>query len=117
MPDSETLWVASEVALYLRVALSTVYAWVEARKIPHLKVNGVIRFPQKELEEWLQKHSKHRSLPASPSFRKVTTVRSSSALALREAGHRAIHQSLASLSPPADRSIMADGKTAHRKGG
>jgi excisionase family DNA binding protein len=48
---------AAEVAAWLRVGLSTVYAWTGRGRIPHLKLNGVIRYQRSELSEWLQQHS------------------------------------------------------------
>jgi excisionase family DNA binding protein len=41
------------VAARLQVNDKTVYAWVSLGKIPCLKVNGVIRFEERELDLWL----------------------------------------------------------------
>jgi excisionase family DNA binding protein len=117
--NNQKLWVAAEVAQYLRVAPSTIYAWVAADKIPHIKVNGVIRFLQEELEQWLHTHSRSgsRPHPAPTTFKETAPPHRSSSIALREAGQRAIQQNLASLSPSTRRPIMMHGKTAHQKGG
>ena len=40
----------------LRVKRSTVYAWAEQGKIPHLKLGRLLRFDPDEIEVWLQTH-------------------------------------------------------------
>ena len=47
------LLVAQEVAAFLRIRLSTVYAWVHAGKIPSGRLNGVIRFRENEILAWV----------------------------------------------------------------
>lgn len=49
------LLTVKDVAAQLQVKEKTVYAWASQRKIPCAKINGVIRFDAKEIEEWLQK--------------------------------------------------------------
>lgn len=34
---------------------STLYAWTSRRRIPFLKINGLLRFREKNLEQWLRK--------------------------------------------------------------
>ncbi len=41
-----------EAAKFLRVELSTIYAWVHARKIPHRKHGSRLVFEINELLEW-----------------------------------------------------------------
>jgi excisionase family DNA binding protein len=59
---------AAEVAAWLRVGLSTVYAWTASGRIPCFKFNGAVRFQRKQLREWMQQHS---SCP-SASLRNVS---------------------------------------------
>lgn len=42
------------LAGHLRVKRSTVYAWAEQGKIPHLKLGRLLRFDPDEIEAWLQ---------------------------------------------------------------
>ena len=35
------------------VAVSTIYAWAAAGRIPHIRLGKVVRFPEGELERWL----------------------------------------------------------------
>jgi excisionase family DNA binding protein len=44
-----------EIATQLQVNDKTIYAWASQGKIPCVKVNGVIRFDEREIEQWLQK--------------------------------------------------------------
>jgi len=43
-----------EVSAWLNVKPATLYAWVAERKIPALKIHGVIRFQRDVLEQWMQ---------------------------------------------------------------
>lgn len=43
------------LAAQLSVKPSTLYSWVAQGKIPVLKINGVIRFEERDIEQWLQK--------------------------------------------------------------
>ena len=43
-----------DMATRLQVKEKTVYAWASQGKIPCVKVNGVIRFDAREIEQWLQ---------------------------------------------------------------
>jgi excisionase family DNA binding protein len=44
-----------EMATRLQVKDKTIYGWASQGKIPCVKVNGVIRFDAREIEQWLQK--------------------------------------------------------------
>lgn len=44
---------AGEVAEYLGVAKSTIYKWVEYRRIPYVKVGTLLRFPKWIIDRWL----------------------------------------------------------------
>ena len=45
-----------DLAEYLSVKRSTLYAKVESGEIPHYKVGRLVRFKECEIEEWLQSH-------------------------------------------------------------
>jgi excisionase family DNA binding protein len=53
-----------ELAAGMRVARVTVYQWVRRGVIPHLKIEGVVRFDPLETRKWLE--SKHRSAWKTP---------------------------------------------------
>jgi len=50
-----SLLTVKEMATRLQVKDKTIYAWASQGKIPSVKVNGVIRFDVREIEQWLQK--------------------------------------------------------------
>lgn len=45
-----------EAAQLLRLKKSTVYFYVESRRLPHLKVGGKLLFEKTALLEWLLSH-------------------------------------------------------------
>jgi len=53
-------WDIRELSEYLNVKRSTLYAWVEQRKIPFLKIHGLIRFQSEEIDRWLESFRKQR---------------------------------------------------------
>jgi len=52
----EKLLTPNQVCELLQVKRSTLYSWTFAKKIPHLKVNGVLRFQEKSITEWIKKN-------------------------------------------------------------
>ena len=42
-----------EVSALLKVKASTLYSWVGSGSIPHLRLNGVIRFDMDEIKQWI----------------------------------------------------------------
>jgi len=51
----EKLLTPDEVCSLLGIEKSTLYAWTSRRRIPFLKINGLLRFREKDLEQWLRK--------------------------------------------------------------
>lgn len=49
-----SLMTVVEMATRLQVKEKTIYAWVSQGKLPCMKINGVIRFSAREIEQWLQ---------------------------------------------------------------
>lgn len=41
----------------LKMKKSTLYQMTCAKKIPHLKIGGFLRFDQDQIDEWLEKQS------------------------------------------------------------
>lgn len=51
LPGDECPWTVQQAARFLGVSTQTVYLWVEAKRIPHLRIMGRnIRFLRSELE-------------------------------------------------------------------
>ena len=46
----------NEVSSFLSVHPKTVYKWTLSNRIPHLRINGLIRFRRNEIETWQNKH-------------------------------------------------------------
>lgn len=49
-----TYWDIRQLADYLNVKPATLYAWAAQGKIPSLKLHGLLRFQQDEIERWLE---------------------------------------------------------------
>ncbi len=59
----DPLWTAKQAAAYLNVQPTTIYAWVKAEYIPHLRLGTgqkrpCIRFRASELRVWLDEKAK-----------------------------------------------------------
>lgn len=54
-----TLATIKEISAFLKVKESTLYSWVKNGYIPSYKLNGLLRFDMKEIEEWV-KNSKFK---------------------------------------------------------
>ncbi|MCX5888261.1 MAG: helix-turn-helix domain-containing protein [Deltaproteobacteria bacterium] len=52
-----------ELAAALRVARITTYKWASRGVIPHLKLEGVVRFDPQDIAAWLKEN--HRTAPYS----------------------------------------------------
>ena len=50
-----------ELAEYLRLQKQTIYNWLNQGKISGIKVGGVWRFDQKEIDDWLKSRRMLRS--------------------------------------------------------
>ena len=51
----EQLLTIEQIADFLQVKQSTIYAWVHQEFIPHIKVGRLVRFQQSKITEWLEK--------------------------------------------------------------
>lgn len=49
-----TYWDIRQLADYLNVKPTTLYAWAAQGKIPSLKLHGLLRFRQDEIDQWLE---------------------------------------------------------------
>jgi len=46
-----------QVADYLQMKESTIYAWTQSRKIPAIKIGRTWRFWRDDIDAWLKKHT------------------------------------------------------------
>ena len=49
----EELWDVRRVSRYLGIKLSTLYAMIERKEIPHYRIGRLARFKQAEIDAWL----------------------------------------------------------------
>lgn len=59
----KALLTVKQVAELLNCKTSTIYSWAESGQIPAFKLNGLLRFNQGEIEEWLD-NARIKSSPA-----------------------------------------------------
>jgi excisionase family DNA binding protein len=54
-----------ELSQYLNIKPSTLYAWVAQGKIPHVKINRLIRFQKEEIDAWVEsfKNDRPKAIP------------------------------------------------------
>lgn len=50
------LLTVKEVAEIIGAKSSTIYGWAEQKLMPAYKINGLLRFKQDEVFEWINKH-------------------------------------------------------------
>ena len=43
-----------EVSEFLKIKQSTIYSWVNQKRIPSFKLNGLWRFDMEKIEEWVK---------------------------------------------------------------
>lgn len=47
-----------QVAEIINIKPSTIYAWAELGKIPHVKLNGTLRFRLEDIQSWIEGNQK-----------------------------------------------------------
>lgn len=55
-----------QVADLVQAKPSTVYAWAEQGLVPSFKINGLLRFDEKEILDWINRRKKERLWYNSP---------------------------------------------------
>ena len=58
------LLTADEVAELLRISPNTLRHWVCREVIPHVKLQGTVRFIEDDLLRWISEHSRYYPAPA-----------------------------------------------------
>lgn len=66
MKKMNSLLTTAQVSKLLNCKPSSVYAWANTGKIPAFKVNGLLRFDQQEVDEWI-KNSRVQPQPVTVS--------------------------------------------------
>lgn len=46
-----------EAAKYLGISKLTLYGWVSARKLSHVKIGRLVKFKQTQLDAWIDQHT------------------------------------------------------------
>lgn len=54
-----------ELSGYLKIKPSTLYAWAARRKIPSIKIHGLIRFEKEAIDLWLESFTKSEQMTLS----------------------------------------------------
>jgi excisionase family DNA binding protein len=62
--DLEPLWTVEEVAGLTRLARTTIYDKARTGAIPHVKLDGTIRFRPSDIRAWLDRHTHPERMPA-----------------------------------------------------
>jgi excisionase family DNA binding protein len=60
-----------EVSAWLNLKPSTLYLWVAERKIPALRIHGVIRFERHVIEQWMRAFHTGASAGTAPTPRSL----------------------------------------------
>lgn len=55
--NNKKLLNVKELADFLNIKVSTLYSWVNQKKIPYVKIGHVVRFKREEIEKWLEDRS------------------------------------------------------------
>jgi excisionase family DNA binding protein len=64
-PSTKRLLTITEAATYLGLSKLTLYEWVSQRKIEYVKVGRLVKFDQRQLERWIDKHTIKALNPAA----------------------------------------------------
>jgi excisionase family DNA binding protein len=60
--ERSLFWTVHELAAYLHIKPSTLYAWAAQDKIPCVKIHGLVRFRRETIEQWLASFEPRASL-------------------------------------------------------
>lgn len=53
---SKRFLTVKELATKLNIKATTIYSWLAKRVIPFYKLEGVFRFSESEIDDWLARH-------------------------------------------------------------
>jgi excisionase family DNA binding protein len=103
-PDFMTV---AEVAAWLRVARSTVYAWTLCGQIPSLRLNGIVRFQRNQLCEWMQQSTICPDASSHPVSERINMARP----------HQLTHRTMLEAATRAKKRLVSTKNTSHHGGG
>jgi excisionase family DNA binding protein len=43
-----------EIAVYLNIKPSTIYAWVNQKRLPYIKIGRLVKFDLQDIDAWIQ---------------------------------------------------------------
>lgn len=52
-----------EVSEFLKIKQSTIYSWVNQKRIPSFKLNGLWRFDMEKIEAWINQSNRVDDIP------------------------------------------------------
>ena len=115
------LLVAAEVARWLRIRCSTIYAWAATGKIPSVRLNGAVRFVRADIQLWLDKCSTGSANTQPSTTHPIVTHkrRSVSRATIQQAGERTIRRVTGpqvTRPTPQNRPLLPTADNADRKG-
>jgi excisionase family DNA binding protein len=92
----------AEIARWLRIRPSTVYAWAATRKIPSVRLNNTVRFVRTDIQRWLNDCSNsmadshplipHPIIPSTPTAMSHQSIKEAGARAIRHVTNRKLLQ-------------------------
>lgn len=56
----QSLLTVRQVADLLQISPSTVYSWAYSGRIPCYKLNGSIRFKEREIDDWIERNKREQ---------------------------------------------------------
>ncbi len=74
---SQEFFSIQDFSRYVKIKTSTVYAMVEANRIPHYRVGRLIRFKQSEIDLWMAGNKKDCVAPGKVARKALGPVRKS----------------------------------------
>lgn len=60
-----------EISEFLKVKQSTLYSWVNQKRIPSFKLNGLWRFDMEKIEAWINQSNRADDTPGRISKKKT----------------------------------------------
>ncbi|MBI4641425.1 MAG: helix-turn-helix domain-containing protein [Candidatus Tectomicrobia bacterium] len=109
-------WTIKELAAYLKIKVSTLYAKVAAREIPYHRIGRLVRFRKEDIDRWMDQH-RHEPVDATQQAREPMKTRSPSALDLPRLAKQAIASVKGSQYTPRKRNLRPESLRGGKKHG
>lgn len=102
METPAKLLIAAEVASWIRISGSSVYAWAASGKLPSVRLGGTVRFIRADIERWLNERSSdlansrssmpHPIIPPTPTAVSHQSIKEAGTRAIRHVTNRKLLQ-------------------------